>query len=587
MRNKENGKSGVAMIVVLVMIVIFSSLILAVVLSSTTAIRRAHFYKDKLVATEIAEAGIQDALYWMNYKGHYNHRYPCTDPTTGDCNINYKYFRGSNWDGVATETWTSSSAPKNLNYNPSKIEGGICVVEFEDENESAIPNLDTIISTGYYKGRSAEISVRIRGKSGNGNSEHDVTAINDRWLCDWGWDGSDWKYGVATWGIPEALNKHVIYAKNVSGTANKIKGNIFTVNNTLSATDTSESTITITYSNHFDDFVIPDTSNWELPDFSGPDCTYSDTGYVYDSVYPSGTDVNSISDGVYWETGPSFTYYFGKANDGSTPETYITTGSVEVDANAILADGSPTIIQNYFKVDGELTISDDITTETQQQSAFETTSGAITITSGIEINGNLVIKGQAISLDSITINGCIACDNGITLNNSITIDSTNSLYPSAILIYNSSGDATLTIGSSPAITLGDEQDAAIIVYSDEVGEQANVVINDDLNTITNLGFKPCIIDFSTTDTALVNIGATSNVQIKGLIYSYGGGGVKTGKVIFDGATSSLDGSIVANGPVEIKNGTITYDSTPFQEVYKGFVGGRRVYLPVVGSWKFE
>ena len=62
-------KKGVAMIVVLVMIIVFSSLILAVILSSTAAIKRAGQYRDKAIALHVAEAGMQDFFYWINYRG--------------------------------------------------------------------------------------------------------------------------------------------------------------------------------------------------------------------------------------------------------------------------------------------------------------------------------------------------------------------------------------------------------------------------------------------------------------------------------------------------------------------------------------
>ncbi|MCM8821068.1 MAG: hypothetical protein NC932_03870, partial [Candidatus Omnitrophica bacterium] len=83
MKNKGR-RDGVAMIMVLVMIIIFAALILAVVISSTTAIRRAHFYKDKTIALQVAQAGIQEVLYRMNYSRYDTGQYPAFNTPSED-----------------------------------------------------------------------------------------------------------------------------------------------------------------------------------------------------------------------------------------------------------------------------------------------------------------------------------------------------------------------------------------------------------------------------------------------------------------------------------------------------------------------
>ena len=51
------------------------------------------------------------------------------------------------------------------------------------------------------------------------------------------------------------------------------------------------------------------------------------------------------------------------------------------------------------------------------------------------------------------------------------------------------------------------------------------------------------------------------------------------------------GAIITNKTINLNGGEINYDSRPFKnnitDVYKNFVGGRRKYLPVPGSWRIE
>ena len=66
----KNNNKGVAMIVAVVMALVFFMLVLTVSVLSTSAYKRSHFYKDRAIALNLAEAGIADALYRMNYKDY-------------------------------------------------------------------------------------------------------------------------------------------------------------------------------------------------------------------------------------------------------------------------------------------------------------------------------------------------------------------------------------------------------------------------------------------------------------------------------------------------------------------------------------
>ncbi|MCD6407873.1 hypothetical protein J7L87_02340, partial [bacterium] len=305
---------GVALIVVLVMVVIFASLILAVVLSATIAIRKANYYKDKTIALQIAEAGIEDCLFWMNYRGYFYHYYPCT--VSGDFDPKYKYFKGSDYAG--TDTWTDTPpSPTNPYYQPVKglTKPNFCKLEFQDRSDT---DMDEIISTGYYNGKTATIRVRIRGSNGNGNASHDVSGINDRWLTDWGWDGSRNTSGVATWGVSEAINKHVIYSRTInfpSVNPPVISGNVFcetplvdgNPGNPWGAIDSSSECTFTTYVNglaYFYDFVKPETSflvSLPAQPASYTYYLYKGTAY-YDATHTNTAFYYTESDGIYYDT---------------------------------------------------------------------------------------------------------------------------------------------------------------------------------------------------------------------------------------------------------------------------------------------
>ncbi|MCM8760408.1 MAG: hypothetical protein NC832_01660, partial [Candidatus Omnitrophica bacterium] len=71
---------------------------------------------------------------------------------------------------------------------------------------------------------------------------------------------------------------------------------------------------------------------------------------------------------------------------------------------------------------------------------------------------------------------------------------------------------------------------------------------------------------------------------RGSIYSYR-------NITLNDNTQKITGILVAGDTLQIgKNTRLIYDPKPYLEnsrVYKGFVGGRRRYVPVPGSWKIK
>lgn len=553
---KKEANKGVAMIVVLAMLVIFAALIVAVVLSSTAAIRRAHFYQDRAVAVQIAQAGIQDALYWLNDKGYPNCNYPCTNldnasPDYWHYDETYKYFQGLE---AGLNTWTHTET----SYNPSDISGGSCIVEFEDNADS---DQDTITATAEYKGRRAIVSVNLRGDNGRGNDYHND---HSRFLTDW--DG--YQADIATWGVPEAFNKHTIYAKKV----------------TLSNPGTITITGNIAYEQppEPDDFDESTNTNAsiDIPRFSPPsiltipytpppyDRTYDDTGFV------DGIHVSGLNDGVYWDGSQ---YHFGVADDGSTPELFKAAGeSILVDADVVIPNnGSSVTIDGYFKTTGNLTINQGITTDTDGQHCFDV-DGALTIAPGVAIDGDLVAR-KALTLNQNNINGAVCSTENITISGGeIGVSAYGG--EAAVYLYNETGNGTISINGSPTITIGENQFAGILAYVPN--GTGSITINSPLtfNYATSSGNPEQFAIVNNSNTASVNI----NSDINGSIYS-------SGNITLNNTSKTITGMLVAGETVAVgNNSTIEYD--PYikrSKIYRGFQGGRRRYIPVPRSWKIK
>ena len=573
---------------VLVMVIIFSSLILAVVISSSTAIRRAHFYKDKTISLQAAEAGMQEAFYWMNYKGYSAHQYPPSGTY---------YFQGSDYAG--SDTWIAGEA----SFNPAGIPQAECMVQIRTTGAA---NSDTMLSTGYYRGRTSSVSAVIRGDN--------VPASPLK--------GS-------TQGISEAFNKKAVYAKtvNLTSSGTTVKGNITTSSTKPAFFPWTETTWTETGISVTSDMVRFETENYSFSLPSAPlagtyDDTYSDTGFLYNSAYPGGVDVNTLANGVYWNG--SDTYFLGRSSDNASPETFIATGKVAINADAVIPNQSGHVaISNYFKA-SSIEIRNDITTaEDNGMFAFDTGGGNFAMVNNPVISGDIILIGQSLTLNN-TIQGNAACSHNITvsggtiqgnvlsrsnitvsggsiagsivcnddtlqvhnitINGAATINSANSEYDAAILVYNSffqdaanASTGIVQIDAPPAITLGENQKAAILVSS--VGGRVNV--NSNLLPVYNNTGQFCIVNWSRhTD---VNIGA--NTGVKGSIYSFE-------NITLDSNTETITGILVAGNTANLNGGSVVYDAVPYleennPEVYNGFRGGRRKYLPLPGSWEIR
>ncbi len=609
-KHRVKVQTGVAMIMVLVMIVIFSSLILAIVLSATKAIRTAHFYQDKTIALQIAEAGIHDVFYWLNYKGYHSGKlYPCTNAAF-QYDTTRKYFQGSNHDGISSETWI---ATEPANYNPTDIPLARCVVTFTDNPGI---NEDTIESTGFYKGRTASIKVNVRGSNGQGNTEHNP----GRALGDFYWDthSETWIENMATWGIAEAFNKHAVYAQNVTGSPT-IEGNVTTTSPKPPSLSGAKATWTqsgnikppLAIKDIFAD-AVPST---DMEDPSDPALlnTHPNTDIFYNKYLylAEGDTINLTSGGPVAYTG-SLGNRGGTIQYDSTSDSYIINGMNNQIYNILVkthgsAGGNLQIanacISKHIKAYEKITITGDITTSNVAvlHVNSDNVSEKLNINSGVVIHGDLIVRGgDAIIttgntlLQTLSINGGLLWEPGnlggtLEIGNA-TIDASSSILKSVIAIVNTSNPARLTITGTPVtVTVGENQSSVFTVYSSGQTDIAvNATVSITFNSTPYLDGKTTILAFSETGSSSVSLGSASNaVNVEGLIYSYGGNG--EGNITISNTNTQVTGVLIANKDVTLNAGSITYNGRPYLDneptVYKGFSGGRRKYQPVPGSWK--
>lgn len=545
-KNSIKGKSGVALIMVLVMVIIFSSLILAVVISSTTAIRRAHFFKDKTVALQVAEAGLQDAFFWLNHKGYDSQDYPGND----------QYFRGSAYTG--TDTWIDSEEK----FNPTGMDQAECVLRI---STTGTDNGDTLTSTGTYRGRSATVSVKIRGANTPGT-----------------------ELKGAYQGVAEAFNKKAVYAADVELGAATITGNVTTLTARPGIMPGSQATWTET------GISIPwfkTTTGFELPGEPGSfDEVYSETGYVYrnPAYIPGSGEVNSLDDGVYWETG---LYVFGRNNTNGAAEPFSAQGNVRVMASnlSIPANGGTVSIGHYLKVEGgDISIQRSITTSNSGACAMDVADGnTVTISPGITVTGDLVVRNAPVSLSNNIVSGSVVTNRDLALSGGNIIDASSSPYGAALMItYKTTGKPDdlssetkiLDINPTPAVTLGTNQKtAAFLSFQNGI-----INVNGNFLPSYNNPGQSCIVNYSGA-ASQVNIGLTSISNIRGSIYSYK-------DIQLDNHTHDITGILVAGEKATLNAGHIIYDPDPYLEypaVYDNFGYGRRKYLPVPGSWEIR
>ncbi|MFH0797009.1 MAG: hypothetical protein V2A65_08150 [Candidatus Omnitrophota bacterium] len=596
---------------------IFLILGLGLVMLTKRTTRQAEIGRDDFIAYQLAEAGVADALFRLNYSPEsgsfpFAGTFPTnslatseldpTDPTPGeilrtaDENIDFDTpaIRGEK------ETYRPFNGTTGDYYRVS-------VIKVDSAAPDPPPTQYKIVSEGFYKGAHKKIEVKLRGKQSQSSFRHGSGSTN---------------------GISEAFNKHIIYANKVDyfdtwpGTPSTavVYGNIVYANIDTAGKDTDNwnvpNYITNPYSktkvegtNFKDNLPIPSPPT--LPSSSMPTSTpvwtYDPSGGPYPaSVSGGGSSPTATED-------PAGTFTFDTGNNISSATlvngNVILQGTCQINAFLETATGkditvnATTVVINGTLKSGQ-TIDMDPFVPSGDINGVVAAANSITIANLgsttatdtiISQNGNITLNGgkftgPIISGGDITLNsGTYEIDNSSPTN-------TNSDAP----IY---GRGTITISSGVTFTsgkfkLGANQKTAILAYSDTVPVTINL-LNADLiptyRTNNPNGAQAAIIAYSAA-TATVSINSNINdVTTPGrgrLIYAYGDTNTTEG-ITLDASGKTVYGCLVTNGTVTLKQGTLRDDlstslfsSVPKDvDIYQGFLGGRRAYIPVIGGWK--
>lgn len=611
MANRIKNKKGMALIVALLTSFILLALVASLfwVIASTS--RQAEYTRNSAAALNLAEAGIADAIYRLNYN---------TGTTDGTDNYPFQNtnipfgITASDLNGNTTElpnTVTYIQYGANAGGIRGTLDQGYYVVGLVDSTT----NVDTLLSVGVYKGIRRILAIPLRGNNNATYARQTALTLP----------------AGTTQGISEAFNKHAIYADTVTGATVKVKGNIAY----KTSSDAPQEDINYPWTKTKVDstlFGVPGLS-YPLPASSLPALPGS-FAWTYQDIWPTtppavrsdpalGYPATYDPDGPGGPAPPAIiqppnNFVF---NNGALSSSTDIIGSVTLQGAAVVsaflrADNITISASGVTVLAGSTLLAVDPGTGNISISAVP--SGGIngivaalndiTITDSVKVTDDIISRNGTISLSGGTFTGPIISGGTIILNPGpygiYYIDVSSRTNDAAIY-----GSGTITINSGVTfaqLKLGASQKTAILAYGSGV---LTININDNLNPTyddTN-GAQAAIVAYSTGNNANVNIGPGVTMDDAGLsgkgrlIYSCFGTG---GTILNSGITLANDGvpsgtvygSLVTNGTVILTSGTLIYDNTFFVapptgnfsgDIYQGFSGGRRAYVPVWQGWSLR
>jgi len=400
------------------------------------------------------------------------------------------------------------------------------------------------------------------------------------------------------WGIPEAFNKHLIYAKKVTGGANLVNGNI-TYKDLLDINYDPKSKVTSnrtdTYSIRGDNISIPQTDAFvpiltRTSTPSSPSWPSSYTKHFKDndgnSPYEPSTGYNGLDDlkaingGIDPYSGGITEFYtfsncslnsdssiFFKKADSSSEVKIRFTNNPNIPFGAIVKSGetsgeSADIIIDTLggssNIKGQLFAERDI----EIQGAISTTIGTqgsyilsakrnlkIQPTGDLTIDGNIYGEGQIEIISNnnqITINGDVYSPNGqVSISGSGTINISGKVYGGNGINVNGT-NINLTINGiiSPNTKTFSLQGSGNVVVNGEMRAGLNTTGTINLTVNGNV--------YAATD---VNIGGSGRVEINGSIY------VSIGNINIGGSGPvRVNGVIAGKGNITISNSNLKIDA---------------------------
>jgi hypothetical protein len=370
------SQKGIALVITVVGLSLLLLLVITTSVLVTVAYKKANFVRDWTIAHNLAESGIADALYRLNYRYYDSKIYPNIYPDTG-------IF-------VPKDDQISKAL-----YNPD----GCYEVLFSNSN---VTNGDELISSGTYKGRKCTLKSRLRGDNAPGTL-----------------------LGGPAQGIAEAFNKHAIYARSVTIGNNVadggIKGNICAV----SITDKRTGNITDCTKTKIVQADVPEYTV-SLP----PDPGLNEYKWVYSSAFntgPVGGFNNPLGapEGYYDKNTRTFSFTnptidFSEKTliqesvvfNGSA--TITESGHVVVERNVMIA-GTGITNDGILKSGRNLTITGaNISCSDAKRPGRLYAIGFLIATDSV-ISNDLHNLGQDATLTRCTVNGSVVSGGSVTL----------------------------------------------------------------------------------------------------------------------------------------------------------------------------
>ena len=333
-----------------------------------------------------------------------------------------------------------------------------------------------------------------------------------------------------TQGISEAFNKHVVYS-NIAQIILPATGTIVTGNIVYVTDPISPNILPITGTKTKTDpalFGIPTPVDINLDIANDPGEGFSIERYLLGIDQADGITTFDSCYGAGAYAGGVYTF---------NVDTVV--NSVETDGNIVFS-GTNTVSNFVRANNGTITMGGTMTINT---------NAAFFASGGITVNG---LTTQAAGTGVLAVRNSNLTLSGATSN----IDSSGSAKKAAIICYSTSGTVTVTVNANLTSTLSPGQ-AVIIAYADSAND------------------------------ATINIGANVN----GLIYAYSSGPTNFGNITLN--TGIITGALVADGTVTLNGGTLNYGTSGFTgagsggDIFSGFSGGRRAYVPTWQGWRLR
>jgi len=523
------NKKGVALIAAIMVAFIFLALGLALMLSVKGTLRQADTGRNNLIAYNLAEAGIADALFRLNY-GTAVVMPPPDDnfPFTGEPNnllVPSTHFDATNFSfEVPDITTPPSRVIDEIIYTPHTATTG-------DYYRVTAVNLGAnhwkLISEGFYKGSYKKIEVRLRGIQDTGAIRQGLTQ-----------------------GIAEAFNKHAVYAYELNygiGATPTIRGNVAIVQNTAFSPDGINNSLTLLPTPLIPPFLfnppVFDDTQYPNPTLGSYTWDYIDLGADGDLAGGGGPTAHyTVADDTY-------TFSSG----GNFNQRTRIQGNVRIMTTAVTVSALITV-DNITNTDPKnLTIDANMLTPSSEGILYVANGGSISIGSGCNLTGPSSTDIPIVyTLGNISIGNTTQITGNIRSGGTLTLDGVTL-----------NGTA---IGLTGGVIL--ENNACII--QPEIGRPA--IISTGQISIENFSHNIRGLVFTSRHTG------TDDCVISG--------GTINGAIVVGNNTA---GELTLNGSPTITWYPESFTTT--LSVYNNFAnsdvfpGGQRVYLPAIGGWK--